>query len=272
MYRNDGMLIWQRGDVLQIYLDAVFLLNFIVDFLLIMGTNRLAGYQPDGKRAVFGAVIGGIYGAICLLPDLRFLGNLLWRMVFFALLAMAAFGLNRSAWSRGAVLMLLSMALGGIAAGANAQDFAAVCLCGVLVTVLCTVGFGRQRIGQTCIPIQLRWKNRCVDVLALHDTGNTLRDPLTGEQVLVCGADVGAQLFEIPESSFTDPAALLASGMIPGLRLIPFHTVGQSAGLLVALRLRNVRIGRIERDAVVAFSPQRIGSGAGYRMLTGGMF
>ena len=256
---------------MRIYLDGVFLLNFIVDFLLILGTNRLAGYQPDGKRAVFGAVVGGIYGVSCLLPGFRFLGNLLWRTVFFVLLTMAAFGINRSAWSRGAVLMLLSMALGGIAAGLNASDFAAVCLCGILITVLCTVGFGRHRIGQSCVPVQLRWQNRRVDVLALQDTGNTLRDPLTGEQVLVCGADVGAELLGIPESSFADPASLLADGKIQGMRLIPYHTVGQSAGMMVALRLRNIGINGSERDAVVAFSPRRIGNGASYRMLTGGM-
>ncbi len=256
---------------MRIYLDAVFVLNFIVDFLLILGTNRLAGFPPDPKRAVFGAVLGGVYGVLCLLSGLRFLGRLLWRIVFFALLTMAAFGINRSAWSRGAVLMLLSMALGGIAAGADARDFVAVCLCGVLVAVLCTVGFGKQGIGRSYIPVQLRWQDRCVDVFALHDTGNTLRDPLTGEQVLVCGADVGAELLGVPESGFSDPASLLAGGSIPGLRLIPYHAVGQNGGMMVALRLKNARIGGINRDVLVAFSPQRIGSGEGYRMLTGGM-
>ena len=119
--------------------------------------------------------------------------------------------------------------------------------------------------------MELNWQGRCVRVLALQDTGNTLRDPLTGEQVLVCSADVGAELLGIPEGRFSDPVSLLASAVLPGLRLIPYSAVGQPAGLMAALRLKNVRIGGVNRDPLVAFSPQRIGSGEEYRMLTGGI-
>ena len=256
---------------MRIYLDGVFLMNFIVDFLLILGTNRLAGFPPAAGRAALAGILGGVYGALCLLPELRFLGSILWRVVFFGLVSMVAFGFDRSAWSRGAILLLLSMALGGIAAGAGANDFAAVCFCAGLVAVLCSIGFGGQGIGRSFVPVELHWQGRSVRVMALHDTGNTLRDPLTGEQVLVCGADVGEELFGIPEIGFSDPLSLMTSGKVRGLRLLPYHSLGQSGGMIAALRLKDVKIGGTNRDALVAFAPQRIGNGEGYRMLTGGM-
>lgn len=257
---------------MQVYLDGVFLLNFLVDLMLILGTNRLTGFSPDLKRAVPGAVLGGIYASLCLLPDLRFLGSILWRTVFFGLMSVVSFGCNRSAWRRGAIFLLLSMALGGIATGVGVRDFAAVCLCAMLVALLCRVGFGGQQIGRAYVPVELNWQGSRVKVLALQDTGNTLRDPLTGEQVLVCGADVGAELLGLPESSFLDPARMLTEGTIPGLRLVPYHTVDQPGGLMSMLRLKDVRIGGVVRDVLVAFAPHRIGSREGYRMLTGGMF
>ena len=256
---------------MRIYLDGVFLMNFMVDFLLILGTNRLTGFPPSVRRAAAAGLLGGLYGMLCLLPDLRFLGGIHWRIVFFGLVSMVAFGFDRTAWSRGAILLLLSMALGGIASGAGANDFAAVCLCALLVAALCSIGFGGQGIGRSFIPVELNWQGRSVRVLALRDTGNTLRDPLTGEQVLVCGADVGAELLGIPEERFSDPLTLMSSGSVRGLRLIPYHSVGQRGGMIIGLRLKNVKIGDGNRDALVAFAPQRIGNGEGYRMLTGGM-
>lgn len=257
---------------MQVYLDAVFILNFLVDLLLVLGTNRLTGFPPELKRAVCAAALGGIYGGLCILPELFFLSGFLWRTVFFGLISVAAFGYGRDGWRRGAIFLLLSMALGGIATGAGVRDFAAVSLCAALVAILCAIGSTGGSAGRICVPVELNWQGRKVKLLALRDTGNTLRDPVTGEQVLVCGADVGEELLGLPESSFLNPAAMLTSGTVPGLRLIPYHTIGEPSGLMIALRLKNVRIGKSLRDPLVAFAPHRIGNGENYRMLTGGMF
>ena len=257
---------------MQVYLDGVFLLNSIVDLLLILGTNRLTGFPANTKHAICGAVIGGMYGCICLIPDLGFLNNLFWRSVFFGLMAAAAFGINGTTLRRGAILILLSMALGGIAAGVGVRDFAAVCLCAVLVVVLCNAGIGGRGLGRNYVPVELNWQENKVKLFALNDTGNTLRDPLTGEQVLVCGSDVGAELLNLPEEAFADPAQLIGNRRIPGLRLIPYHSVGQPWGMMAVMRLREVKIDGRVQDPLVAFAPYQIGSGEGYRMLTGGMY
>ena len=41
---------------MQIYVDVVAILNTVVDFLLILGTNRLAGFPPDSGRGAAAAV------------------------------------------------------------------------------------------------------------------------------------------------------------------------------------------------------------------------
>lgn len=256
---------------MQVYLDAVFLLNGIVDLLLLLGTNRMTGFPPGLKRTIPGAVLGGLYGSLCMIPGLGFLGNNLWRIIFFGLISMVSFGINGTALRRGAIFFLLSMALGGITAGAGVHDFLAVCLCAGLVHLLCSAGFSGGQTGRSYVPVELNWNGRHVSLLALNDTGNTLRDPLTGEQVLVCGADVGAELLGLPESSFLNPVALLSAGSVPGLRLIPYYSVGQPCGMMAILRLKNVRIGATTMDPLVAFAPHRIGSNDAFRMLTGGM-
>lgn len=255
---------------MRVYLDLAVILNGVVDFLLILGTNRLTGYPPGWKRAVAASVLGGIYAGLCLLPAFRFLGNGLWRSVFLLIISGTAFGWERAVVRRGAVFLMLSMALGGIATGAGMRDFAGVCLCGGLLWLLCTVGFCGAAGQREYVNVELNWNGKRVTVTGLRDTGNTLRDPLTGEAVLVCGADVGEELLGVSRNRFGDPAELMESGELPGIRLIPFRTVGQSSGMMVALRLKGTRINGKVCDPLVAFGPRVIGAGEGYRMLTGG--
>ena len=253
-----------------VYLDMVMVLNFLVDFLLLLGSNQLTGYPPEWRKASGGALLGSLYAGACLLPGFGFLGNFLWRTVFLCLMAVLAFGWNKNAVQRGAVFLLLSMALGGIASGIRMVDFGAMCLCAFLLWALCRVGFRGEIGSRQYIPVEMSWQGKHLSLMALIDTGNLLRDPLTGEQVLICGCDVGEELFGIEGNLFADPVAFLSSGRMQGWRLISYHGVGNEGGMLPALRIKNVRIGKNVRDAVVAFAPNRIGEGDHYRMLTGG--
>ena len=100
---------------MAVYLDLVILLNFLVDFLLLLGTNRLLGSRGQALRCALGAALGGVYAGACMLHGFRFLGNAFWRFCALGLMALCAFGLDKSAWKKSGVFLLLSMALGGIA-------------------------------------------------------------------------------------------------------------------------------------------------------------
>ena len=73
---------------MRIYLDLAVLLNFLVDGLLLLGTNRLAGHPPQWRRCALAAAVGAIYGGVCLLPGLRFAAGLFrigWKYLGFSL-------------------------------------------------------------------------------------------------------------------------------------------------------------------------------------------
>lgn len=253
-----------------VYLDIVMFLNFVVDFLLILGTNRLSGYPLQCSQAALSATLGGTYAGMCMLPGFQFLSKGLWRFAFLVLMALLAFGWGRTALQRGTVFFLLSMALGGLAVRFRTIDFGTLCLCALLLWILCRLSF-RSALGiKQYIPVELLWKEKRLKLMALVDTGNRLLDPLTGESVLVCGCDVGEELFGIPSALFAEPVNVLDSGLLSGWRLIPYDAVGNSGGLLPVIRLKNIRIGGKTTDALVAFAPNRIGNGGNYRMLTGG--
>ena len=254
---------------MRIYADVVMGLNFLVDLLLLMATDRLAGYPASPGRWSLGASIGAAYSGLCLMPGFDFLAGALWRTVFLALMALAAFGWNGSALRRGMVFILLSMALGGLAVGFGGMDMSALILAAVGLWALCRFGVGT--VGeQTYVPVTLRRDGKELKVLALRDTGNTLRDPITGEPVLVAGADVARELLGLTEHQLAHPVETLARGTVPGLRLIPYHCVGRSGGMMLALRMKDASVGKTRGDVIVAFAQEEIGRGEMYRMLTGG--
>ena len=94
---------------MAVYLDLVMLLNFLVDYLLLLGTNRLSGSPMTPGRCALAAVLGSVYAGACLLPGFRFLGNFLWRCVSLGLMAVLAFGWSREAGKKGGPFLLLSL-------------------------------------------------------------------------------------------------------------------------------------------------------------------
>lgn len=246
-----------------LYLDVLVLLNFLVDLLLLVATNRLSGYPSSVKRALVAAGLGGLYGGVCMLPGFTFLSGTLWRIVSLGLMAGIAFGFCRESLRRAVLFVLLSMSLGGVAAGLESGSFASLVLSALGVCLMCVFGL-RGRLGDEYVQV-------CIDDLhltALRDTGNTLTDPLTGQQILVVSSNVGQRLLGLSSAELADPVK--AIGRVSGLRLVPFHAVGCSGGVLPVKRFENVKIGAWSGSCLVAFAPNELGQGKHYEALTGG--
>ncbi len=251
---------------MEVYLDLVVLLNFLVDLLLLLGTNRLAGHPPGVKRCLGAALFGGVYGGACLLPGFRFLGNLLWRMVSLGIMGGIAFGIDFSACKRCGIFVLLSMALGGIAIRFGRGDFLALVLAGGGVWLLSVLGFGGRIGGKEYLPLVLHYEGHTERLLALRDTGNSLRDPVTGEQVFLISGDCAQRLTGLGEEDLRHPMETLARRPLPGLRLIPYRAVGCGGGMLLGLRFPEAELNGRRVSAVIAFVPEGLGS-AGYQAL-----
>ena len=254
---------------MEVYLDLLILLNFLVDLLLILGTNRLAGHPLGGKRGIPAALLGAVYAGACVLPGFGFLANTLWRLVSLALMGGLAFGVSQSGIRRTILFVFLSMALGGIAMGLNRGGFWSLVLSAGGVCFLCLAGFRGKVRQQQYVPVQIRCGDRHVSLTALVDTGNTLCDPVSGRPVLVVEGGVARQLLQLTAEQVAHPVETLAMARLPGLRLIPYNAVGKTAGLLLGIRADQVEMNGKETDCIIAFAPQKLGQGQ-YQALAGG--
>ncbi len=253
--------------MLAVYIDLVMILNFFVDFLLLLGTNRLSGFPPKPLRSCAAAAVGGVYGGACLLPGFAFLGGLLWRIIVLALIGFCSFGFELHALKRCSIFLLLSMALGGISVSLGENNFFLLILAGLAVVVLCKVSFGDGIGGREYLPLELSYQGNHVTLTALRDSGNTLMDPVTGESVFLISPAMAMKLTGLSEQQILDPLGTLLQRPIPGLRLIPYKAIGSDCGMLLALRFSDVRLDGRKCSATVAFAPAGLGEGQCFQAL-----
>ena len=237
-------------------------LAFLVELLLLQGAGRLWETFPNPWRCAAGATIGALYSVFCLIPDFRFLSSFLWRMVFAVITGLAAYGGNLRQSMRFA-LLFLGVSL--LAEAADSENLPAAGLAAAGLWMLC----GSARYGSVFIPLELCREGKHLNLTALRDTGNTLRDPVTGEQVLVLSPEAAFTLTGLTAQQLRSPLDTLQSRPIPGLKLIPYRAVG-SSGFLLGLRFPDARIGGRRRSIVAAFAPEGLGRGEAYQALAGG--
>ena len=284
-----------------IYVDTLFLLNGVVDYLLLLCAARLAGEPLRRLRFALGAVLGGLYAVAIFLPGMAFLSHPLCRAACGGLMLVAAYGGSRRLLRQGIIFMALTCAFAGgvvaislmegqgLALGSSGVLYSPLDLKMVLLSaagcyvvlslVFSRVGRHTARSGEL-LPARLTVGERWVELTALVDTGNTLTDPATGRAVMVADGDSLDGLFPrehrpAPED-LADPAgglARLGTGEWKGrFRLLPYRCVGVERGLLLAVRVdRAVLDGRDEGPLLVALSPTPVSDGGGYRALVGAL-
>lgn len=278
-----------------VYLDLVIALNGLLDYLLLCVCGRVTGSVLHRGRLVLAAALGGGYAAMSLLPGFSFLGNLFWQLIFGGLLCLTAFGPGRCLLRQTAVLLLLAAAFSGLVLVLTELFSAPGALVGgrvyypVSLGVLVLTGgvayglmkWGLSRLGHhggDVAEMDMTLGGNRVRFSALRDTGNTLRDPISGCQVLVADWTLLQKLLPeepLRQEQFLEPAGLMQrlTERVPrgALRLIPYKTVGVERGMLLALRPEEVRIEGRREQLLVGFSPVRISDGGGYEALLGGV-
>lgn len=279
-----------------VYLDELFLLNLVVDYLLLLAAGRLAGEVLRRPRLALGAALGAAYAAGAVLPFGGFLLHPLCKLGAGVLMVVLAYGHSRRLLRTGLTFFAVSAAFGGgvfllqtfgsrsLALDgmlSAAPDLRLILLSATVCYVLITLALGRvsrHSASGELVKAELTLAGRRVELTALVDTGNTLADPATGQPVMVAEGEKAAPLFppgRAPTAEeLRDPPALLerlwAEGWRGRCRLLPYRAVGIEHGLLLAVRLDGAKVGGQEwRGLLLALSPTPVTDGGGYSALIG---
>ena len=257
-----------------LYLDRLFLLNTLADYLLCLAAAKIAGACLHRWRCLAAAVLGGVYAVLIWLPGLDRLSSPFFKLAVGLLMALIAYGGEerplRCAFSFFAVSAAFGGTLWALSGGGPVRLSLPVLALGFAGCYgLFTLIFRArgQALGKSRTEVLLAFLGREVRFPVLVDTGNCLADPISGAPVLIVNAHAlrplfrgNAALLELPPVELVETCAAVPE-LAGRVRLLPFSAVG-GGGLLPVFRPERLLIdGREDRDRLVAISPAASGDG-----------
>ena len=279
-----------------VYVDVLFALNFLMDYLLLVLTARLGGVYRPRWRLALAAAAGGLAAVALYFPPLPLPLGLLCRGAVCAGLTALAFGRQPGRFLR--LCGLLCGVTFALAGGVSALAFLGrglqvhngvvyfelplrllLCCAGAVWLLLGVSGGTALRLDKRTARLSVTLGERTVVLRALRDSGNLLRDPLTGKQVALVGAGAAAGLLPPEHRALlraldggNAPAVCAElTGRGAGLfRLMPYQTAAGSA-LLLLIRPDRLEIdGAAEDGYLLGLSPAELEAGGECRAVIGG--
>ena len=96
-----------------IYIDVLFLVNFIINYLILFASGKIQSAIIFRWRLLCGGLIGAIYGVASFFPDMEFLSALFSKLATSSLMVLISFGWEQF-FKRFLVFLLTSLAFGGV--------------------------------------------------------------------------------------------------------------------------------------------------------------
>lgn len=244
----------ESRPVMVVYVDVALPLYFLVDLAWFWLTGRLAGVRARFWRLALAALVGAATDIWALFPSGRWIATLPAMVLgSLFLLALAFWPCPWRQALRAALSFLLSGAsMAGLAvlvarrAGPDATFPSQMVIPGVLLALAggrfvweAAQERSRLRAGLFCLRVTL--SDRAVELPALLDTGNGLKEPLSGRPVAVVEARALTELLPatlleaaVGDEPRWDLLSELPERWAAQIRPVPFRTVGRPAGLLLA--------------------------------------
>lgn len=269
-----------------VYVDTLFFLNLAVDYFLLVLTAKVAGAYIKRSRLLVSALVGALLAVLLYFLPLPKALALVLRLAVCCITALAAFmGEPGKSWPRLlGIFVMVTLLLAGIVLGLSELGGGAHMQNGVLyfeisgtVMVLSfttvyvlsglVLGKGRASPGRSYQEVTAEMGERIVRFRALTDSGNLLRDPMSGRKVIVVESRAIAPLFDGMTGELLQSLdALAPESALEQLRrcgntpfwLLPARTAAQNA-LMVVFRPEKLYIdGNMREDYILGLAGRHL--------------
>ena len=221
----------------ELYVDVLFIVNFFMDYILLMFVWKILHCGVRHRNILMGAGVGAFLTCVLVILPIP---NTVLELILFHLVVntcMVRVGLkikNIPGFSKALILLYI----GAFFMGGILESFSNYIKIGGIFFLLAIVGYYVSLGMWEFLSVLKSWKKKYVDVelqlgdtkiklLALIDTGNTLRDSKTGKPVSVISRSVMENIFENQRIS---------------IRYIPYASIGKRDGSMPVFQGDKLRV------------------------------
>lgn len=216
---------------MRVYLDIFFLVNFGMNFVVLLAESFFQNRKISLKRLMAAGFLGAAMACLYIVSGIHRIVVLLvvcYAIVSFLLIRIAFGKTTIGSFARNVLFFyVIAFMLAGFLMQIREQflfRFSSMGVLGGASAFLLVIRWVLpkwkrwQSDFSTYYRIRVSYQNKTVIGNALWDTGNRLRDPFTGEPVMLGERKLLCRLWNKKEE--------------PVVRMLPFHTVGKDSGFL----------------------------------------
>ena len=259
----------------NIYADILFLINFIINLIILKLTSFLMKNPSSVSRMCLASALGAVYAIFMFFPSIEFLYIFPCKILASAIMVKIALPASNylKLIKNTLVFFAVSFCFAGIlialtflgAISESSSSFlhngifyfdislwhimAASAVCALLSIAVCRIFKRNKTLGIKRLRISL--SGRVCEMHALSDSGNLLTDPISNIPVVIAEEKSLIRLFPegIPDITQKDVPDVK-------LRLIPFSSLGNPDGLMTGFVPDEVCIdGKKTDNVIIAISP-----------------
>lgn len=244
---------------MEIYAEYLFIENFIVGMIILYLSAKIGGLQICKWRICLGGILCGFFSFIIFADNMGMFMSIGIKLAFSLLLSYITFGKSIlkgtlliyivSALMGGITIMLIYIAkIKGVANNAvlyiNDISYTNI-IFGVsmafgIIVVFSEIFKGKQLREMVFAEIILEIEGHSMMHKALIDSGNFLREPLSGKAVAVMSKSAAAEMKNFKDIDFNKRYCL-----------IPYSSVGIEKGVLEGYRVDNIYINNKPMGSIV---------------------
>lgn len=282
-------------------MDVLVVENIVINYLILFLTAKIAKFRLSSLRLLCGAAAGALYIVVMLfLPGLKFYTTTAAKIALSFLMICISFRIeNIKNFLKGlAVFYMLTFMFAGAAfafvyfTGSRwtaqnssiisalptsavkwSEIFYAIIFVVILIIVFKETVLSKLNKERLIVQMIISFNKKAAELLALVDTGNSLRDPLTDMPVVVVEfkaikeilPDEVIEIFEKNKEEDLEELTKKLAGTLwlSRFRLIPFTSLGKENGMLVGFRPDYVEIGNDDErkgiyDVIVGIHNRRL--------------
>ncbi len=257
-----------------VYADVLFLINFLINFILLKITEMFSKRKMTALRLCLAAAFGAAYAVFMFLPQLEILYIFPFKMIVSLIMVLIAYPKSGSVQTVKccAVFYLVSFSFAGIllaliyftdfAKNTSPKLYDGIFYFDISLTTLIVSSFVSYVVLMLASSIFSRNRNLgirnlkiCVDgkectLTALSDTGNLLTDPISNSSVIIAERNHILPLFPEGIPSINEPRVSCSR-----LRIIPYSSLGNESGIMTGFVPDEIIIdGRKIHDTIVGIS------------------
>ena len=266
-----------------VYADVLFITNLLINYLIIYTAARALG-RVSYIRIIIAAIIASVYSVIVFYLNLTAPGSIAANVICAALTVKIAFAHKSYRQFIGHYLLfyLISFAYGGAVFGLfllggggltgsiirnnvfyfNISLFKLILLatiCCALIQLGSYIYKRRQLFKKLNIDFTVCYLGKQIALTGFVDTGNTLREPLSGKSVIVVEEEYVRDLFSYDEAS--------------RVRFIPYSALGTDSGIMTGFVPDYVKIGdEIIDDVIIGIYNKKLTEDRSYNALLSAEF